>query len=339
MEQQSCATLPLDALARAILFLNCTDAVRTRLVSHRTNDAFDRACQHGPALATTLPSTGDWPLPSTGVSSKNEKFAERVCRALQHRPCDDGAVPLWLRFVRRDVLMAVLARGGCAAACDGLASGPFWFAQEDARSHGNLALRWAAANGHVAVLDRLAAQPFLLQREDARSCNNAALCRAAANGHVAVIDRLALPPFSLDGDDATGANDPFRDSALTNAAAGGHVAVVDRLALPPFSIGQEHARSRGHAALCVAGRNGHVAILDRLALPPFLLDQEDAQSNNCLALWEAARNGQVAVLDRLALPPYSLGQPDAPRSPAVSFTLPGAAIIRLSQPPYSRALA
>ena len=100
--------------------------------------AFDRACWIGPAKEATLP-------PTAGGDSR---FAERVCRSLHWSPCD--------------ILLAVLAYGGFVTACNGLAYGPFFLGTEDARIDDNLALRWAAENGHVAVLNRLAAPPYPL---------------------------------------------------------------------------------------------------------------------------------------------------------------------------------
>ena len=248
--------VPQDALSRSILFLGCTDAARTRLVSRAMGGAFDRACWIGPAKAATLPFPGD---------CVGEQFAEQVCRALHRSTCDDGTAPLWLRYVSRDVLLAVMAHGGFVAACDGLASGPFWFGPEDARALDNLALRWAACLGHVAVLDRLAKPPYSLGTEDARSEDNFALCLAAENGHVAVLDRLAAPPYLLGTEDARNET----NYALQWAANNGHVAVLDRLAQPPYSLGSEDARSDDNLALRFASARGHVAVLRRLAQPLF----------------------------------------------------------------------
>ena len=251
--------MPPDAWVGAILFLGCRDAVRTRLVSRTVNDAFDRACWIGPVTAATLPSFFD---------QRFVPLAERVCRALHRSPCDNGTAvpaPLWLRYVRRDVLLAVLAFGGFAAACDGLAHGPFLLGTRDARSDDNRALQWAAENGHVAVLDRLAAPPYSLGTEDARSNDNHALRSAACYGHVAVLDRLAEPPYSLGTEDARS----YGNYALRCAGLNGHVVVLDRLAAPPYSLGPEDARSGNHNALLSAAENGHVAVLDRLAKPPY----------------------------------------------------------------------
>ena len=181
------ASPPADAWARAILFLECTDAVRTRLVSRDMGDAFDRACWIGPALAAQ-PAIRPLAL---------DTFAERVCQSV--RRAHNGPAPLWLRYIRRDDLLAILAHGGLAEACDGLVHCPFSFGPDEARARYNMALRVAANNGHVAVLDRLAAAPYSLQHEDAKSLNNQALYLAARNGHVAVIGRLAKSPYSLHG--------------------------------------------------------------------------------------------------------------------------------------------
>ena len=224
MDQPSRA-LPPDAWASSILFLGCADAVRTRLVSRAMNGAFDRACWIGPAQAATLPSTL-----SSGVTVG---FAERVCQSV--RRANDGPAPLWLRYIRRDDLLTVLAHGGLAKACGCLVYCPFSFGPDEARSKHNLALRWAAKNGHVAVLDRLAAPPYNLGQADARSYNGHALLAAAQNGHTAVVDRLAAPPYNLGQVDAR-----FCDNlALRLAAAKGHVAVLDRLAAPPYLLRQE----------------------------------------------------------------------------------------------------
>ena len=220
--------LPPDAWARAILYLGCTDALGTRLVSHTMGGAFDRACRIGPAQASTLPYVNA-PFVASWVMTNGRAFAGRVCQSLRHSTRDDGPAPMWLRFIRRDVLLAVLACGGFAEAIGGLAFGPFSFGPEDARGHGNLALRWAAENGHVAVLDRLAKAPYSLNRDDARSSLNSALFFAAMNGHVAVLDRLAAPPYSLCQDDARSCN----NYALQTVAENGRVAILDRLAVPP----------------------------------------------------------------------------------------------------------
>ena len=323
---------PLDAWARAILFLGCRDAVRTRLVSHTMSGAFDRACWIGPATAATLPSLCYFPF----ADPRFKRFAERVYRSLHRSPCDDGTVPLWMRYVRRDVVLAVLASGGCAAACGGLASGPFLLGTDDARSDDNLALRLAARNGHVAVLDRLAAPPYLLGTEDARSGNNYALRWAAFYGHVAVLDRLAAPPYSLGTEDARSDD----NCALQWAAANGHVAVLDRLAAPPYSLGTEDARSVDNRALQLAAANGHVAVLDRLAAPHYSLDTEDARSVDNRALRWAAYYGHVAVLDRLAARPYSLGSEDARSDDNCALRWAAdngrvAVLDRLAVPPYS----
>ena len=200
--------LPPDAWAHAVLFLDCADAVRTRLVSRTMGSAFDRACWIGPARAAMAMVW--FPSPR----------AERVCQSVRRRTCD-GPAPLWLRYIPREVLLVVLAHGGLAEACGGLVNCPFTFGPADAKAHGNMALRWAAKNGHVAVIDRLAAPPFSLRQEDARS--NDTLRLAAENGHVAVIDRLAAPPYSLQQCDAR-SND---GRALLLAAAFGHGAVLD----------------------------------------------------------------------------------------------------------------
>ena len=155
MGQRAGSAPPPDAWTQAVLFLDAKDAVRTRLVSRAMSGAFDRACWICPAPAATLPST----------DAVAPRFAERVCRSLHRSPCDDGTVPLWLRYVRRNVLLAVLAYGGCATAFDGLASGPFFLGTEDARSGDNSALRRAAYEGRVAVIDRLALLDWHRRRE------------------------------------------------------------------------------------------------------------------------------------------------------------------------------
>ena len=263
MTPQDCATitLPPDALPRAILFLACTDAVRMRLVSRGMGGAFDCACWLGPVDAVMLPQAGDIDsVPPIGI-----KFVERVCQAVRHSTRNDGTAPLWLRFVRRDALLAVLAHDGLAEACGSLARGPFSFGPEEARARDNLALRWAARRGHVAVLDRLAAPPYMLQQEDAKSRDNAALKWAASNGHVAVLDRLAAAPFSLQQDDARSAD----NFALHYAAYFGHVAVLDRLAAPPYMLAHDDARSWiGNVDEHWAARN-HGAVMDRLSKPPY----------------------------------------------------------------------
>ena len=243
--------LPPDAWALAILFLVRTDAVRTRLVSRDMGSAFDRACWIGPA-----------PAAQATVSPQNLFFAERVCQSV--RRATNGPAPMWLRYIRRDVLLAVLAHGGLAEACGGLVRCPFSFGPDDARARDNLALRWAAGNGHVAVLDRLAAPPYNLGQADARSLDSCALHWAAEKGHVAVLDRLAAPPYNLGQADARSAN----NRALHWASRNGHVAVVDRLAAPPYNLGQADARSLDNCTLHWASMNGHVAVLDRLAAPP-----------------------------------------------------------------------
>ena len=295
MDQRPRVTLPLDAWAQAVLFLGAKDAVRTRLVSHAMGGAFDRACWGGPAQAATLPGKGEVAIVS---------WVYRVAKRVVHH-CTCSVPPLWLRYIRRDVLMAVLARCGCNEACVGLASSPFLFGPEDARSHDNLALRMAAENGHVAVVDRLAEPPFSLGPDDARSWDNCALVVAAHNGHIAVLDRLAIPPYSLGTEDArTGGN-----SALRRAAETGNVALLDRLAAPPYSLGPEDARTSdltgAFPALRWAAFFGHVAVLDRLAAPPYSLGQDAARSSDNQALRWAAQNGHAAVLDRLAAPPYA----------------------------------
>ena len=298
---RTCAILPSDAWARAILFLDCTDAVRTRLVSHTMGSAFNSACWIGPAHAATVtpPFTAADIVIFAGPNDvPSERFVERVCRSMRHAPT--GMAPLWLRYICRNVLLAVLACGGCAEACGCLASGPFWFGPEEAKSHNNLALRCAAGKGHVAVLDRLSAPPYSLQQDDAKSWDSAALWVAADGGHVATLDQLAAHPFSLGQGDARSRS----NLALRMAAKNGHVAVLDRLAAPPYSLQQDDARSLDNIALRMAAKNGHVAVLDRLAAPPFSLQQEDAY----FALCKAAEAGNVAVFDRLLKPPYSLRQ-------------------------------
>ena len=248
-------SLPLDAWAQAVLFLGCKDAVRTRLVSRNMGGAFGRVCWIGPAPAAQ-PMVGprNWAI-----------IAERVCRSV--RRANDGPAPLWLRYIRRDDLLPVLACGGLAEACGALVRCPFSFGPDEARSKNNLALRCAAGHGHAAVLDRLAASPYNLGQADARSDNNFALRLASMNGHVAVVDRLAAPPYNLGQADAR-SND---NGALRTAAWHGHVAVVDRLAAPPYNLGYEEARST-NALLCAA-KGGHVPVLDRLATPPYNLGQ------------------------------------------------------------------
>ena len=280
-----------DVWAWAILFLGVKDAVRTRQVSRDMGVAFDRACWIGPAPAAQL----GWPFVFSCAF-----FAERVCQSV--RRANDGPAPLWLRYIRRDVLLAALACGGLAEACGALVRCPFSFGPDEARSNDNFALRCAAENGHVAVLDRLAAPPYNLGQADARSDNNYTLRWAAACGHVAALDRLAAPPYNLGHADARG-SDNF---ALHWAAKNGHVAVVDRLAAPPYNLGQVDARSDNSCALRWASRNGHVAVLDRLAAPPYNLGHTDAIRDDNYALQWASQKGHVAVLDRLAAPPYSL---------------------------------
>ena len=219
-------SLPPDAWAQAILFLGCTDAVRTRQVSRDMGGAFDRACWIGPAPAAQVGRHLVWPV-----------FAARVCQSV--RRANDGPAPLWLRYIHRDDLLAVLAHGGLAEACGGLVHCPFSFGPDEARSDNNHALRTAAENGHVAVLDRLAAPPYNLGQEDARSDNNCALRWASMNGRVAVVDRMAAPPYSLGHADAKSSD----NYALHWASMNGHVAVVDRLAAPPYNLGQADARS------------------------------------------------------------------------------------------------
>ena len=233
-------SLPLDAWARAILFLGCTDAVRTRLVSRDMGGAFDRACWIGPAPAAQ----------ATTSPQDLYVFAERVCQSV--RRATSGPAPLWLRYIRRDVLLAVLAYGGLAEACGGLAHCPFSFGPDEARSNDNDALRWASARGHVAVLDRLAAPPYNLGQADARSSHNHALHWAAENGHVAVLDRLAEPPYSLQQEDARSMD----NYALREAARNGHVAVLDRLANPPYSLDRDDARAATTAHCAVRSQKG-----------------------------------------------------------------------------------
>ena len=117
------------------------------------NGAFDRACWIGPAQAAALPSPSvcDGLLSCCNVAVC---FAERVCQAVCR---GNGKAPLWLRYVRRDILLPILAYGGCAEACGGLATSPFSFGPQEGQSGGAAALYWASRNGHVAVIDRLAA--------------------------------------------------------------------------------------------------------------------------------------------------------------------------------------
>ena len=55
------------------------------------------------------------------------------------------------------------------------------------RADNNLALRWAALNGHVEVL-RFLKNEFELTAEDARANDNDALKLAARNRHIKVIE-------------------------------------------------------------------------------------------------------------------------------------------------------
>lgn len=180
-----------DAWACVIGFLDAKTAVRARLVSRTVLDAFDLACLRGPADAAKIEPR------FFGVFST--KTAERVCRAVRvyERAGGKGA-PLWLRYIPSGELLAMLAWGGCADACDGLAMPPFSLGPDDARSGGdNRALLVAALNGHVAVLDRLALPPYSLGQKDAMVYDRAPLRYAAKNRHAAVLHRLSLPPYSL----------------------------------------------------------------------------------------------------------------------------------------------
>ena len=86
-------------------------------------------CWIGPAQAAALPSmVFDW--------TKNEEWGHVFAQWICH-----GTAPLWLRYVRRDALLASLAYGGCADVCGGLASEPFSFGPDDARTMANFALR------------------------------------------------------------------------------------------------------------------------------------------------------------------------------------------------------
>lgn len=245
--------LPLDAWARSILFLGHANAMRVRLVSRGLSDAFDRACWIGPAADATIPR----PASHSHLTFGTSDMAQNLVRSLRMA----GNAPLWLRYVRRDCVLFIIAAAGHVAALDRLARPPFSLGQADARSGDSAVLCWAALDGHAAVLDRLALPPYSLGQADARSTDNKALRGAAGNGHVAVLDRLALPPYSLGRPDAQSGD----NEALRSAAMNGHVAVLDRLALPPYSLGQADARSDNNEALRRASQHGHVAVLDRLA--------------------------------------------------------------------------
>ena len=94
---------------------------------------------------------------------------------------------------------------------------------QDARAWNNLALRWAAENGHLDVLKWLVST-FNLNSEDVRSDDNRALQLAAEYGHLDVLKWL-VSTFNLNSDDVRSRN----NYALQWAASEGHLDVVKYL--------------------------------------------------------------------------------------------------------------
>lgn len=261
-----------DVWTRVVLFLSCKDALRVRTVSRSACDGFDGACRVGPGQVAKVGL----------IQPRNGVLLTAACALLCRAVRAHTGAPLWLRFVRDDHLVTVLAWGGCLAALDAVAQPPFSCAATGSTTHN--ALRWAAENGHAVVVDRLARPPFSMGPEDARAVRCLVLRVAIERGHAAVVDRLALPPYFMGNPEAMRALGP----ALLAADEHDHVAVLDRLARPPYSLRHEDLLVFGRLVLREAAARGCVAVMDRLALPPY----------NCSVQQDAGRPGAVALFPR-----------------------------------------
>jgi len=118
-------------------------------------------------------------------------------------------------------------------------------ADVDAHANDDLALRWAAANGHAEIISLLLAADANIHAND-----DEALRRAVYHGHAEIVSRLLAAGANVHAD---------HDDALRFAAAGGYAEIVNLLLAADADV---HAHD--DEALRWAARKGHAEIVNRL---------------------------------------------------------------------------